>query len=278
VWNFGWRVAFLAAGIPGIVLAVVVFTTVREPKRGAGDVTTVAQVSEAPAPPVMQSLRRIAAQPALVHLIIGLTIANTVAAGVTVWLPALLMRVHGVSIQTAGLSVAFGIATFAALASLCSGMVSDRIGAKSPDTVPRLAAFAALITIPCIVLGAQTTIYWVVIAAFAAKTAAHAVVNTPGYAMALSLAPAELRGTTTAVMQVSSNLLGYGVGPQLIGVLSDAFKAYSGADSLRHGLTIFVFINLWAAAHMLRAAYWIRRGRGTETSVPSVRAAARIAK
>jgi MFS family permease len=276
--KFGWRAAFLAAGIPGTVLAIIVFMTVREPKRGAGDLNTAAQASEAPAPPVVQALRRIAAEPALVHLIIGLTIANTVAAGVSVWLPALLMRVHGVSIQTAGLSVAFGIATFAALASLCSGMVSDRIGAESPHAVPRLAAFAALITIPCIVLGAMTAFYWVVIAAFAAQTAAHAVVNTPGYAVALSLAPAELRGTTTAVMQVASNLLGYGAGPQLIGMLSDAFKASSGADSLRYGLAIFVFVNLWAVAHLLRAAYWMRRGVGAETSAPAARATPRIAR
>jgi hypothetical protein len=144
--------------------------------------------------------------------------------------------------------------------------------------VPRLAAIAAVITIPCIVLGAQTANYWVVIAAFAAMNAAHAMVNTPGYAMAVQLAPAELRGTTTAVMQVSSNLLGYGVGPQLIGVLSDAFKAYSGADSLRTALTIFVFINLWAVAHLLRAAYWIRLGMGTESSVPAVGATPRVAK
>jgi MFS family permease len=100
--------------------------------------------------------------------------------------------------------------------------------------------------------------------------AAHAVVNTPGYAVALSLAPAELRGTTTAVMQVASNLLGYGIGPQLIGVLSDALKASSGADSLRYGLAIFVFVNLWAVAHLLRAAYWMRRGADASPSVPVV--------
>ena len=272
--NFGWRAALLAAGVPGIILAIVVFLTVREPKRGAGDVVAVGQAAQPPAPPVMQALRLIGAKPALVHMIIGLTIANMVAAGVTVWLPALLMRVHGVSIQTAGLSVAFGVATFAALASLCSGMVSDRLGAKAPDAVPRLAALAALITIPCIVLGALTGLYWVVIAAFAAKTAAHAVINTPGYAVTLSLAPPQIRGTTTAVLQVLSNLLGYGIGPQLVGVLSDAFKASSGVNSLRYGLIIFVFLNLWAIAHLLRAAHWIRQGSDAETPAPAIAAGA----
>lgn len=256
--NYGWRAAFLAAGIPGLILAALVLLSVREPKRGASDAVHGVQEAPLAAPPFMDALRLIRQQPALVHMIIGLTIANTVAAGVAVWLPALLMRVHGVSIQTAGLSVAFGVATFAALASLFSGMVCDKLGA-TPHAIPRMAAFAALITIPFIVYGSLTGVYWIAIAAFAAKTVAHAIVNTPGYAVSLSLAPPQIRGTTTALLQVLSNLLGYGIGPQLVGMLSDTFRPFAGADSLRYGLIVFVFLNLWAAAHLLRASQWMHR-------------------
>ena len=268
--NYGWRAAFLAAGIPGLILAALVFLSLREPQRGASDAVHGVQDAPLAAPPFMAALRLIWQQPALVHMIIGLTIANTVAAGVAVWLPALLMRVHGVSIQTAGLSVAFGVATFAALASLFSGMVCDKLGARSPHAIPRLAAFAALITIPFIIYGSLTGAYWVAIAAFAAKTVAHAIVNTPGYAVSLSLAPPQIRGTTTALLQVLSNLLGYGIGPQLVGMLSDAFRPFAGVDSLRYGLIIFVFLNLWAAAHLLRAARWMRRAQRIEARDPAL--------
>ena len=254
--KFGWRAAFLAAGIPGLILAIVVFLTVREPARGSTDEKPL----QAAAPPrLLQALRLIWAKPALRHMLVGLTIANMVAAGISVWLPALLMRMHGATVQQAGLSVALGVATFAALASLGSGMLSDKLAAKAPDAVPRLAALAAIITMPCVVLGSLTTVYWIVIVAFAVKNIAHAAINAPGYAITLSLAPPQIRGTTTAVLQVLSNLFGYGIGPQLVGMLSDGFKASQGAGSLRYGMVLFVALNLWAGAHFLRAAWWIRR-------------------
>jgi MFS family permease len=262
--NYGWRAAFLAAGIPGLVLAVVLFMTVREPLRGAGDAT--AGVAAVKAPPLAESLKLLWSNRTIVHLIIGLTLANTVAAGVAVWLPALLMRNHGATIQTAGLSIAFGIATFAALASLCGGMVADKVGAKMPDAVPRIAALAALVTIPCIIYGAMTSIYMVVIMAFAFKTVAHVLVNTPGYALTLSLAPPQIRGTTMAVLQVLGNLFSYGIGPQLVGSLSDALQPLAGTNSLRYSVAIFALINLWSMAHLLRAAHWMRRSRAADES------------
>lgn len=255
--NYGWRAAFLAAGIPGLVLAAVLFLTVREPVRGAGDATAGAATVKAP--PLAESLRLLWSNRAMVHLIVGLTLANTVAAGVSVWLPALLMRNHGASVQTAGLSIAFGVATFAALASLGGGFLADKVAARAPDAVPRMAALAALITIPSIIYGAMTSLYAVVIAAFAFKTVAHVLVNTPGYALTLSLAPPQIRGTTMAVLQVLGNLFSYGVGPQLVGSLSDLLQPIAGTNSLRYSIAIFALINLWAMAHLLRAGQWLRR-------------------
>ena len=264
--NYGWRAAFLAAGIPGLVLAAVLFFTVREPVRGAGDATSGAATTKAP--PLAESLKLLWSNRAIVHLVIGLTLANTVAAGVAVWLPALLMRNHGATVQTAGLSIAFGVATFAALASLCGGMLADKVGARAPDAVPRMAALAALITIPCIAYGAMTSIYAMVIAAFAFKTVAHVLVNTPGYALTLSLAPPQIRGTTMAVLQVLGNLFSYGVGPQLVGSLSDLLQPIVGTNSLRYSIAIFALINLWSIAHLLRAGRWLRRAPLAEPTTP----------
>lgn len=273
--NYGWRAAFLAAGIPGLVLALILFMTVREPLRGAGDANT--GVAAIKAPPLKESLKLLGSNRTVVHLVIGLTLANTVAAGVSVWLPALLMRNHGATIQTAGFSIAFGVATFAALASLCGGMFADKVGARTPDAVPKMAAFAAVATIPCIVYGAMTSVYAIVIAAFAFKTVAHVLVNTPGYALTLSLAPPQIRGTTMAVLQVLGNLFSYGVGPQLVGSLSDALQPLAGVNSLRYSVAIFALINLWSMAHMLRAAHWMRRTQAAAEQSPPVTVSSGVA-
>jgi len=147
------------------------------------------------------------------------------------------------------------------MASVFSGMYSDRLGVRSPESIPKVTALAALMTIPCIAYAALTGHYWVVIALFAAKTVAHVFVNTPGYALTVSLAAPQVRGTTTAVLQVLSNLFGYGAGPQLIGLLSDGLHSWAGADSLRYGLAIFVFLNIWSAVHFMRAAHWMRHAK-----------------
>jgi MFS family permease len=254
--QYGWRAAFLMAGLPGLILVVLLLTTVREPRRGQSEEVVPAQ--PAPAPPIGVALRIIWAKPALVHMIAGLVIANTVAAGVSVWLPPLLMRNFGVSVKTAGFSIAFGVAGFAALASLFSGMLADRLDAKAPHTVPKLTALASLLVIPCIVYACSTHVYSLVIVGYALQTAVHMAINTPGYSLSLSLAPPQLRGTTGAVLQVLSNLLGYGLGPQLVGWLSDSFKPYMGIDSLRYAIGIFVFMNLWAVVHFIRAAHWLK--------------------
>lgn len=264
--RYGWRAGFLAAGLPGVMLATLMLFTLREPRRGQSD-ESPAPLATAPAttppssrkPPLGEVVRYLKSRPALVHMIVGVTIANTVAAGVTLWLPALLMRTHGVGIQTAGLSVAFGIATFAALASLLSGMLTDRLNAAAPYKALWVVATATVITIPCVVYGALTAVYAATIAAFALYTTSHMFVHTPGYAMTLLNVPAEMRGTTTALMLVASNLLGYGAGPQFVGLLSDSLQPVVGTDSLRYAIVAFVLLNAWGAAHWLRASHWLRR-------------------
>jgi MFS family permease len=63
-----------------------------------------------------------------------------------------------------------------------------------------------------------------------------------------------LRGSTTAILQVLSNLIGFGIGPLVGGVLSDLLRPQFGDDSLRYALGIYVFLILWAVAHLLRAS------------------------
>ena len=155
--NYGWRAAFLVAGLPGLILVVVLLCTVREPRRGLSDGLGQHAV-QASAPPIAEALRLIARQPALVHLILGSTVASMVAAGVTVWLPALLMRSHGVSIQTAGFTVAFGVASVGVFASLGSGILADRLDVSSSrHLIPRLSAMGALLAIPAVLCGTLST-------------------------------------------------------------------------------------------------------------------------
>jgi MFS family permease len=241
--HFGWRAALLAAGIPGLFLVALLLLTVREPPR---------QSDHKPVS-LRKGLAEIGNNAPLVHLIAATTIANVVAPGISMWLPSLLMRAGGQDIGWTGLAIAFTTAPIGIVGTLLAGWVTERIGATQPARMARLMAVLAFLYIPAILLAVSGG-PWIMLAGFCAHLFLHMFVSTPGYAMCMNISAPHLRGSTTAVLQVLSNLIGFGIGPMVGGVLSDLLKPQFGDDSLRYALGIYVFLILWAVYHLLRAA------------------------
>ncbi len=254
---YGWRAAFLVAGLPGLLLAALVVRTVREPRRGG----EYAGAGNSPmrAPPTLgTALRTLSNQRVALHLIFASTIANMVAAGLATWLPALLIRSHGADLRAVGMTIAFGIAPFGAMGSLLGGRLADIIQARGRARVAVFLAACTAVTIPAAAIGIMTPVITILIAAFAAQTVAHVCLIGPSYAAVMERMPVETRGVTAAVMQVASNVFGFGLGVQLVGFGSDLLHAPAGEQSLRYSMLAFCTLNLWAVAHYLRAASLIR--------------------
>jgi predicted MFS family arabinose efflux permease len=263
--TYGWRAAFLVVGLPGLLLAGLVVRTIREPRRG-GDIAVGKQTATVSAPPSLAvALKTLWSRRAALHLIVACTIANMVAAGLSTWLPALLIRNHGADLRTVGMTIAFGIAPLAALGSLLSGRLVDAIKVRNRARVATFLAVCTAITIPAAASGIMSASIAGVVIAFAVQGIAHVCLVGPSYAAVMERVPAETRGITAAVMQVSSNVLGFGVGAQVVGVGSDLLHASAGDQSLRLAMLGFCFVNLLAIAHYLRAAALMRR----ETVQPS---------
>ena len=254
---WGWRAAFLVAGLPGLLLALLVWRTIREPPRTAS--LPGPSVSTANAGPTFRQL--VAAfrmRPAALHLVIGSTLINVVAAALSTWLPALMIRGHGLDVKQVGLAIAFGIAPLGALGSLVAGRVADRLAVRDPVNVPRMLAISTLVTIPSAAYGIYAGQVELLVAAFALQSFAHLSTVAPAYAGTLALMPGDMRGSTAATMQVASNVLGYGVGTQLVGLLSDWFGGGGAVASLRPAMLIVALLNVWPLFHFLRAAQAMR--------------------
>ena len=256
--NFGWRAALLAAGVPGLFLVILLLLTVREPLRQtdhkAGSLT--------------DGLREIGANAPLVHLIAATTIANVVAPGISMWLPSLLMRAGGQDIGWTGLAIAFTTAPIGILGTLLAGTLTEKIGATNPARMTRLMALLAFLYIPAILIAVAGG-PWIMLAGFCAHLFFHMFVSTPGYAMSMNIAAPHLRGSTTALLQVLSNLIGFGVGPMVGGVISDLLRPQFGDDSLRYALGAYVFLILWAVAHLLRAGKLLSGQANAPASAPA---------
>jgi predicted MFS family arabinose efflux permease len=250
---YGWRAAFLVVGIPGVLLALLVSRTIREPQRST-DAPADIKASPAAAPPLSEILRTIWHNGAALHLIVGATLINVVAAGLFSWLAPFMIRAHGLTVRDVGFAIAFGMAPFAAAGSLCGGALADRLGGFRSPRVALMLAAAAMTTVPAVLIALTTPSTAVLIGALAIQQFAHAATIGPSYASVMGLLPARMRGASAALLQVASNVLGFGVGVQVVGLLSDALRAPFGADSLRYTMLGFSLINLWTAVHFIVAA------------------------
>jgi hypothetical protein len=89
----------------------------------------------------------------------------------------------------------------------------------------------------------------------------------PAFALMQRLVPNDMRATSLAVVMLLANLIGMGIGPQIVGILSDALMSWVGAESLRYAMLMMSFVALWSAWH-----FWIA-GRTMDRDLAAVQAA-----
>lgn len=256
---YGWRAAFLLAGLPGLLLMIVLLSSVREPRRGGMDAPAARDSKPQQAVVAAkfgETLRFIWSQRAQVHVFTGIVIAMSVTSGLSAWLAPMMMRGYGVSLKTAGLAMAFGISSCGVLGALSGGWLASKLGARNPANLPRLTAFAMFLTVPPVVIGILSDHFAVTVGGFALQHFANSMIVAVGFVLALELTQTRMRGTTMALLLVLTNMFGYGLGPQIVGWLSDGMRPAFGADALPYAMVMLAMANLWAMAHLLFAARW----------------------
>ena len=142
---FGWRVAFFVVGIPGIVLALVIRFSVREPERGMSETRVTAPGSQ---PSVAAVFRYLLARRSFVHMALGGGITAFVGYGLISWSAAFLARSHGMSSGEIGtwLGLIFGIP--GGIGIVLGGRLADYLGARDARWYLWIVALALLISVP----------------------------------------------------------------------------------------------------------------------------------
>ena len=98
---YGWRVAMISVGLPGLLLAAVMSAALREPQRGRHE-----EAQPPPPPPIAHTAATMWANRAMRHLLAGSVIAGLVGYGLTQWLPTFFMRTHDLTQTQTGLLMA----------------------------------------------------------------------------------------------------------------------------------------------------------------------------
>jgi len=146
------------------------------------------------------------------------------------------------------------------LGNFIAGTLSERVAQGRQDRLALIAITGALIYFPLSLLTLTIGNLVVVVICLFLQMCAYFLVFTPAYSLAMGLAGPRIRGRTAALMSMGATAIGYGLGSQLTGILSDALRGFAGDESLRYALLIMMMTMLWAAGHF-GAVYFKLRGR-----------------
>jgi predicted MFS family arabinose efflux permease len=249
---FGWRVAFMAVGVPGILLAVILPWLLREPRRCAPNANTPVR-SGSPLT-TGEALAEVFSSRCFVLLAGAASLTAFLSYGKGVWAVILFQRTHGLSPGETGLllGVVLGIAGIAG--TWLGGVMADRFGRVDKRHILTAPAVGMAVAAPILFLGYWVDDWRLSIALLFVPTLLNAAYYGPTYAMVQGLVRPEARAIASAVMLFAQNLIGLGLGPLFFGMLSDAFKPMAGDESVRWVLFGAAWLGLIPALLFWRAS------------------------
>ncbi|MBI1180185.1 MAG: MFS transporter [Alphaproteobacteria bacterium] len=256
---YGWRHALIIVGGPGLIAAVILQLTLREPRRGLSD--RVEPLGGYPPPPFSETILFLVRRRSLLHLVLGTSLIVFGGYGSQTWIPAFFERSHGLTSGEIGVMLGPSLIIGGVGGTLLGGLLADRLSAKDVRWYVWIPAIAMIPAIPVSALalllpstvytiaGLPIHAYAIAIALMALPGAAYSCYLGPANAVLQLMVPLRMRATTVAIFLMITNLVGMGLGPVAVGAVSDFMNARFGQESLRYTMLSFLFIYAWAALH-----------------------------
>ena len=250
---YGWRVALMLVGVPGLMLALVVLFLMREPRhsRSAEAAATAAAIVPLS---TREALREIFASRAYIYILIASSVAAFLGYGKGLWTISFFIRSHGLSTTEAGLSMAVVLGLAAALGTWLGGKLADKFGARDKRHILTFPAFGMAIVAPILFLGYHMEHWLVAMALLVVPSIVNNAYYGPAYGCVQGLVRPQARAVAASVMLFGQNLIGLGLGPFLFGVLSDALAPVAGQESVRWVLYGAAWLGLIPAFFFWRAS------------------------
>lgn len=257
---FGWRWALAAVGLPGLILAIIVRLLVVEPRRGLSEPPGTVRTDDRPT--VAEGFRSLFANPVAVHLVMAVTVTSLVGYALASFLPSLSQRSFGLSMLTIALKLAPAIAIIGAFAGIVGGKIADRLGRRYGRYAQTwmVAGFKAIaLPFACVFyLSSNFTL------GFAALIFSYLFSSSylgPTFALLQEQAPVKMRAVWAAITLLVINLIGLGIGPTAVGIISDLLKPTFGTESLRYAMLSIELATPWAIFHYWRAGVLMKRAQ-----------------
>ncbi|MFI5314557.1 MAG: spinster family MFS transporter [Myxococcota bacterium] len=256
--HYGWRTAFLAVGVPGALLAVIVRLTLREPPRGGFDAPKSGE------PKAQESVREVLGfmmrLPSFLHMSFGASLHAFYGYGAAYFVPVFLIRVHHMDKLEVGAWLGLIALTTGVIGIALGGAISDRLAQRDARWYMRVPAIASTLAIPFAVIFYLWPDPRTAILLSIPGTLLGGVYLGPTFAMTQTLVRPQMRALASAILLFIINLIGLGGGPLMVGIVSDHLKPTYGDESLRYALLWIVTVGAaWATLHYLLAARTLER-------------------
>jgi MFS family permease len=253
---WGWRTAFVIASVPGFVLALLVLLTVAEPPRGQHDHLDTGGEE---VPSFTAVLKRMWQRHSFRHVLAGSTIASVAGSGVFVFLAAFLARRFGYSIGEAAVVAGLLSSAPAMLGVVGAGWLADRMARRDARAYGNIPGWSLVLGAPVYILAVTRETAGAAIALLALAAFFQICYLGPSQGLFQNQMHPRMRATSTAVTTMIYSLVGGGLGPLLVGALSDHFAITKGdAGGLTTALALTALLYFWAAAHFFRGTHRIR--------------------
>lgn len=274
--KYGWRMAFFWMTLPGVAAAVLLRWGGLEPLRGRWDSSAEAASASAGAGESLATVvRAMWASPAFMRITVAGLLLGFAGYGIGIWSTAFLVRSHGLALKDAGILIGLTSGVSAICGSLFSGWLCDRLSAR--DVRWQLG-----VPIAGLVLALPTGVAYLLYPAgqvwqLGPLTVPHAMVfnllfsffavwwTAPSYAALTALVASHRRTTVLALYSLGLTLVGGGLGPLTVGMLSDALAPVYGAESLRWALLCVMAAFGLAAAAFASALQPYARSQASQT-------------
>ena len=264
----GWRNTFYLVGLPGVLVALVIWFTLREPPRGMSDGIVIdnskptGKTSDAgpAAPGVSQVLSLLWSKRSFRHLSFAAGLHAFVGYGAGTWNAPFFIRIHEMPISEVGSWLAL-VSGIGAIGTFLGGYWADKLADRTGEKrwyfwVPGIATF---VMVPFQFLAYLYGGIGAVLASLMLVTVLGNMYLGPSFAMTQALVSLRMRAVASAILLFVLNLIGMGLGPYLVGVASDLLAPTFGQESIRYALCLAVLANVWAAGHYFLGARHMRK-------------------
>jgi predicted MFS family arabinose efflux permease len=252
---FGWRIAFAVVGIPGVLLAIVVWMTLPEPIRGLSEKKQATDDQ----PTFMEVLGLLWSRLSFRHMAAGAALNAFASYSSSNWSASFMIRTHGMTTGELGTYLAMIMGFGGAIGVFFGGYIADRLSPRDKRWYVWVPSITGFLSVPFIAATYMVDNAYVALACMVIPGVMANVYLGNAIATTHSLVGLRMRALSSAVLFFILNMIGLGLGPWTVGLLSDFLASTHGTESLRNAMFYLLpIVSLWSATHFFLAGRTLR--------------------